>query len=47
MKMNMSQSDTDQIVRGIYFDADTGFGGINETNRDAKKILSSITYSDV
>ena len=27
----------DKIIRQVYYDADTGFGSINDTYRDAKK----------
>ena len=40
-------SEKDKIIRQVYYDADTGFGSINETYRDAKKILNTITYNDV
>ena len=30
-------SEKDKIFRQVYYDADTGFGSINETYRDAKK----------
>ena len=30
----MSKEDKDNIIRGVYYDADTGFGSINEiTNK--------------
>ena len=40
-------SDKDKIIRQIYYDVDTGFGSINETYQNAKKILNTITYNDV
>ena len=43
----MSTEDKNQIIRGVYYDVDTGFSSISETYREAKKILSSITYNDV
>ena len=43
----MSTEDKNQIIRGAYYDVDTGFSSISETYREAKKILSSITYNDV
>ena len=43
----MSAEDKNQIIRGVYYDVDTGFSIISETYREAKKILSSITYNDV
>lgn len=41
------QSEKDKIIRQIYYDADTGFGSISETHREAKKVLNTITYNDV
>ena len=43
----MSKEDKDKIIRGVYYDADTGFGSINETYQQANKILNSIAYNDV
>lgn len=43
----MSGDNKDTIIRQVYYDADTGFGSIAETYKDAKKVLSSITYNDV
>ena len=43
----MSEEDKDKISRGVYRDADTGFGSINETYQQANKILNSLTYNDV
>ena len=43
----MSKEDKDKIIRGVCYDADTGFGAINDTYQQAKKILNSITYNDV
>ena len=43
----MSKEDKYKIIRGVYYDADTGFGSINETYQQANKILNSITYNDV
>ena len=43
----MSKEDKDNIIGGAYYDADTGFGSINETYQQAKNILTSITYNDV
>jgi hypothetical protein len=42
-----TQSDTDKIIRQVYCDVENGFGSIAETHRESKKILNSITYSDV
>ena len=30
-------SEKDKIIRQVYYDADTGFGSISDTYRDAKK----------
>ena len=43
----MSKEDKDKVIRGVYYDADTGFGSINDTYQQAKQILNSITYNDV
>ena len=43
----MSKEDKDKIIRGVYYDADTGFGSINETYQQAKTILTSSTYNHV
>ena len=43
----MSKEDKDQIIRSIYYDSESGFGSINDTYQQAKKVLSSITYNDV
>ena len=43
----MSDEDKNKILRQVYYDADTGFGSISDTYKDAKKILNSITYNDV
>ena len=43
----MSKDEKDKVIRQVYYDADTGFGSIAETFKDAKKVLNSITYSDV
>ena len=31
-------SEKDKIIRQIYYDADTGFGSISETHKEAKKV---------
>ena len=41
------QQNKDRVIRQVYYDVDTGFGGINETYQNAKKILNTITYNDV
>ena len=43
----MSKEDKDKITRSVYYDADEGFGSINDTYQQSKKILNSITYNDV
>jgi hypothetical protein len=43
----MSKGDKDKVIRGVYYDADTGFGSINDTYQQAKNILNTITYNDV
>ena len=43
----MSKEDKGKIIRGVYYDSDTGFSSINETYQQAKKILNSITHNDV
>ena len=40
-------SDKDKIIRGVYYDADDGFGSINETYKKAHHILNTITLNDV
>ena len=41
------QQNKDIVIRRVYYDVDTGFGGINETYQNAKKILNTITYNNV
>ena len=41
------QQNKDRVIRQVYYDVDTGFGSINETYQNAKKILNTITYNDV
>ena len=41
------KSEKDRTIRQVYYDVDTGFGSINETYQNAKKILNTITYNDV
>ena len=43
----MDKEDKDKIIRGVYYDSDTGFGSIAETYKESKRILNSITYNDV
>ena len=33
----MSKDEKDKVIRQVYYDADTGFGSIAETFKDAKK----------
>ena len=33
----MSDEDKNKILRQVYYDADTGFGSISDTYKDAKK----------
>ena len=39
--------DKDKIIRGVYYDADDGFGSINDTYKQSHRILNAITLSDV
>ena len=41
------QHNKDRVIRQVYYDVDTGFGGISETYKKSKKILNTITYNDV
>ena len=41
----MSQEDKEHILRQIYYN-EAGFGHINETYKEAKKQLNSITIED-
>ena len=40
-------SEKDSVIRGVYYDVEHGFGSIQATYQDAKKILNTITYDDV
>ena len=40
-------TDKDKIIRQVYYDKDDGFGGINDTYKQANKVLNSITVNDV
>ena len=42
-----TQTDKDEIIRQMYHDSDSGLGSINQTHREATKILNNITYNDV
>ena len=47
IRMNKEDKDkNDTVIRGVYYDVDTGFGSINDTYQQAKKILNIITYND-
>ena len=39
--------DKDKIIRGVYHDADDGFGSINDTYNQSHRILNTITLTDV
>ena len=39
--------DKDKIMRGVYYDADDGFGSINDTYKQSHRILNTITLNDV
>ena len=39
--------DKDKIIRGVYYDADDGFGSINDTYKQSHRILNTITLNDV
>ena len=41
----MSQEEKETILRNNYYNED-GFGSVNETYKEAKKQLSSITIED-
>ena len=43
----MAEPNKNAIIRQVWYDADTGFGSIAQTYKQANKILSSITYQDV
>ena len=45
--IRMNMEDKDKIIRGVYYDADAGFGSINDTYQQAKKILNSVRCNDV
>lgn len=42
-----TDTDKNTVIRQVYYDADTGFGSINDTYQQAKKILNNITQNDV
>ena len=39
-------TDKETVLRQVYYNTDTGFGGISETYKDAHKVLNTITYQD-
>ena len=39
--------DKDEIMRDVYYDADDGFGSINDTYKQSHRILNTITLNDV
>ena len=39
--------DKNKIARGVYYDADDGFGSINDTYKQSHRILNTITLTDV
>ena len=43
----MAAPNKNQVIRQVYYDADTGFGSITNTYKAANRLLSSITYKDV
>ena len=44
--MDMSD-DNDKIIRGVYYDQDSGLGLINDTYKQSHRILNTITLTDV
>ena len=39
--------DKDKLIRGVHYDADDGFGSINDTYKQSHRILNTITLNDV
>ena len=39
--------DKHKIIRGVYYDQDSGFGSINDTCKQSHRILHTITLNDV
>ena len=37
--------DKDKITRGVYYDADDGFGSVNGTYKQSHRILNTITLN--
>ena len=42
----MSKDEKEQRIRQVYYNED-GFGSVNETYKESKQILNSITINDV
>ena len=40
-------ADKDKVTRGVYYDADNGFGSINHTCKQSHRILHTITLNDL
>ena len=43
----MAEPDKNRVIRQVWYDADTGFGSIHKTYKDANNILKTIAYQDV
>ena len=43
----MAEPNKNAVIRQVWYDADTGFGSISKTYKEANRILNSITYDDV
>ena len=43
----MAEPNKNAVIRQVWYDADTGFGSISKTYKEANRILNSITYKDV
>ena len=41
------REDTYKLIRGVYYDADDGFGSINDTYKQLHRILNTITLNGV
>ena len=44
--IDMSE-DRDEIIRGVYYDHESGFGSINATYKQAHHILNTFTLNGV
>ena len=42
-----ADAEKDKLIRSVCDDSENGFGSMNDTSQQAKKILNSITYADV